>query len=428
MMPYRTNSSYTRRPKTKLCLSGAALVPSSPSKTWNIQLTGVSRSKGRGVSSALPIIRLAATRARRLMGFFIASILLILVNVGGVQLDALIPMVTFLVRLYFRVTKQLRNGVWRRMRRLGRAGRRIVKRIQKSIRQTGISNYHFQELLGSIGRLMLRFTSQSVRIATVEKLLDKPIVVDTPHGPIRFLPHSLSCLGRAKTLMTQEPDSMKWIDRMEPESIFWDVGGNIGNLALYAARRGVLNIWSFEPAAVNYYNLVANCELNAFGDQVTCLQLGFGARTEIARLNVSQLMSGHSFSFRNEERRRQKRARKKMEISAQQAVQLWSIDDFIRHSGAPCPNYLKIDVPGMTQEILQGATHLLSREDVTQIQIKTGSIPEKKKGRLIVQFLEAHGFKLAYRNRKQKKRGDIVSTVQRDLVFVKLEVERPPHD
>jgi len=221
---------------------------------------------------------------------------------------------------------------------------------------------------------------------------------------------------------------MKWIDRMEPESIFWDVGGNIGNLALYAARRGVLNIWSFEPAAVNYYNLVANCELNAFGDQVTCLQLGFGARTEIARLNVSQLMSGHSFSFRNEERRRQKRARKKMEISAQQAVQLWSIDDFIRHSGAPCPNYLKIDVPGMTQEILQGATHLLSREDVTQIQIKTGSIPEKKKGRLIVQFLEAHGFKLAYRNRKQKKRGDIVSTVQRDLVFVKLEVERPPHD
>jgi len=143
---------------------------------------------------------------------------------------------------------------------------------------------------------------------------------------------------------------------------------------------------------------------------------------------VSQLMSGHSFSFRNEERRRQKRARKKMEISAQQAVQLWSIDDFIRHSGAPCPNYLKIDVPGMTQEILQGATHLLSREDVTQIQIKTGSIPEKKKGRLIVQFLEAHGFKLAYRNRKQKKRGDIVSTVQRDLVFVKLEVERPPHD
>jgi FkbM family methyltransferase len=310
------------------------------------------------------------------------------------------------------------------MRWLVRAGTRIVKRIQQSIRKIAKSNYRFQELLGTIGKFMLKFTSQSAQIETVEKLLSKPIVIDTPHGPIRFLPHSLSCLGRAKTLMTQEPDSMKWIDRMEPESIFWDVGGNIGNLALYAARRGVRNIWSFEPAAVNYYNLVANCELNAFGDQVTCLQLGFGARTEIAHLNVSQLMSGHSFSFGNEDHRRQKRAQKKMEISAQQAVQVWSIDDFIRHSGAPCPNYLKIDVPGiMTQEILQGATHLLSGEDVTQIQIKTGSIPEKKKGRWIVQYLEAHGFKLAYSNRKQKKRKGIVSTVQRDLVFVKLAVE-----
>ena len=39
--------------------------------------------------------------------------------------------------------------------------------------------------------------------------------------------------------MSKEPDSLKWIDRMEPGSIFWDIGANIGTLTLYAARREV---------------------------------------------------------------------------------------------------------------------------------------------------------------------------------------------
>jgi len=49
--------------------------------------------------------------------------------------------------------------------------------------------------------------------------------------------------------MVEESATLKWIDDMEPGSIFWDVGGNIGTLTLYAARREVLEIFSFEPAA-----------------------------------------------------------------------------------------------------------------------------------------------------------------------------------
>ena len=55
---------------------------------------------------------------------------------------------------------------------------------------------------------------------------------------------------------------MRWIDDMWPGSVFWDIGANVGVLTLYAAMRGDLDVWAFEPAAVNYYNLVANCELN----------------------------------------------------------------------------------------------------------------------------------------------------------------------
>ena len=71
------------------------------------------------------------------------------------------------------------------------------------------------------------------------------------------------------------------VDRLNvPGSVFWDIGANIGVLTLYAAMRGDLKVWAFEPAAVNYYNLVANCELNGLERRVRCLQLGFTTRRE----------------------------------------------------------------------------------------------------------------------------------------------------
>ena len=85
---------------------------------------------------------------------------------------------------------------------------------------------------------------------------------------------------------------------MQPGSVFWDIGANVGALTLYAAQRGDLEVWAFEPAAVNYYCLAANCELNGFEKRVRCLQLGFSDKIEIADLHVSQLMTALSFTFK----------------------------------------------------------------------------------------------------------------------------------
>jgi len=94
------------------------------------------------------------------------------------------------------------------------------------------------------------------------------------------LNHSGAGYWRARAIMTKEPGALEWIDSMVPGSVFWDIGANIGVLTLYAAMRGDLKVWAFEPAAVNYYNLVANCELNGLERRVRCLQLGFTTRRE----------------------------------------------------------------------------------------------------------------------------------------------------
>lgn len=141
--------------------------------------------------------------------------------------------------------------------------------------------------------------------------------------------------------MTKEPDSMSWIDAMQPGSVFWDIGANVGVLALYAAMRGDLEVWAFEPAAVNYYNLIANCELNGLEKRVRCLQLGFGDTLGILDLNVSQLKPAHATAPRKV-------------FSSAQSVQVCNIDDFIIRYGAPCPNYIKMMCPVSLTRFLRG--------------------------------------------------------------------------
>ena len=139
-----------------------------------------------------------------------------------------------------------------------------------------------------LGTPLLRDTKAASRARAIDALLATAVCTQTKHGPIRFLNHGLGSCKRAEVLLHKEPDSLKWIDRMEPGTVFWDIGANVGTLSLYAAARGDLDVLAFEPAAVNYYNLAANCELNGFTSRMHCLLMGFGGANEIAELHVSQ--------------------------------------------------------------------------------------------------------------------------------------------
>ena len=265
--------------------------------------------------------------------------------------------------------------------------------------------------MAKLALLPLRFLPSAQRADALDLLLSAPIVVKTPRGEIRMLNHGGGSYWRARTLVTKEPDSITWLDAMQPGSVFWDIGANVGFLTLHAAARGDLEVWAFEPAAVNYYNLVANCELNHFEKYVRCLQLGFGDKNEITDLHVSQLMAGHSFSFKAFKESTRIRAWKKSHPSFQ-AVQVCTIDDFIVRYDVPCPNYIKIDVPGLTYEIFVGARHTLARPELRQIQVEADE--HGKDGLRISELLAPYGFKVTGRGMRHK------GTIQRDLVFSRV--------
>jgi FkbM family methyltransferase len=251
----------------------------------------------------------------------------------------------------------------------------------------------------------LRLLPEAERADAVDILLSAPAVVETTRGKILVLNHGRGSCWRAQTLMTKEPDSLKWIDSMQPGSVLWDIGANIGALTLYAAQRGDLEVWAFEPAAVNYYSLAANCELNGFEKRVRCLQLGFSDKIEIADLHVSQLMTALSFTFKESTKNK---PNKKI-YPSRQAVQLCTIDDFIGRYRAPIPNYFKIDVPELTPEIFAGARRTLTHPAIRQIQVEVKE--HNKSGQRIAEFLAQYGFKIVGRGMR------LQGHLQRDLVF-----------
>jgi FkbM family methyltransferase len=218
-------------------------------------------------------------------------------------------------------------------------------------------------------------------------LVSEPFHVETPRGPLRFAVLGETSGFRAKGLLTKQQATIAWIDAFSPDSVFWDIGANIGSYALYAALRRDLRVVAFEPAAVNYFLLSANCELNAFGEHLDCLQVGVGDGKRVGHLDVSQFEPAMSFSFR---------AKGKRPLASRQAVLILSIDQLVEEYGVPCPNYIKIDVPAMSGAIIEGGAQTLQRVDVREIHIEASETSVG--GRRIVEALGGYGFVIAARH------------------------------
>jgi FkbM family methyltransferase len=210
-------------------------------------------------------------------------------------------------------------------------------------------------------------------------LLTGTVTMETPRGNLVFVPLGRTGAGRGMTMLRKQPATIEWIDNFQPNSVFWDVGANVGVYSLYAALRGDTRVMAFEPAAVNYFLLSANCEANGFADRVQCVLVGLGQKKEVAMLEVSQFAAGMSFSFRPMKN-----------YTGRQAALILAIDQLVEEYGVACPNYIKIDVPGLSHDILAGAEQTLKRPEVREIHIEAR--PDSAGGRRVIETLQRSGF------------------------------------
>lgn len=64
------------------------------------------------------------------------------------------------------------------------------------------------------------------------------------HGITFYCPDILS-MWRADTLLTKEPETLQWIDKMRPGETIADIGASTGIYSLYASLKG-LHVYAFE--------------------------------------------------------------------------------------------------------------------------------------------------------------------------------------
>jgi len=245
-------------------------------------------------------------------------------------------------------------------------------------------------------RLLVRLLGKCLPVSTRAKLVEelKPIIeVKTDRGKLLFSCPGYLPLWRAQTLLTKEPETIEWIDNFDDNSVFWDIGANIGVYSLYAALNKTIQVYAFEPAAINYSVLNENIKINCLDDRIHALSIAFNDQTKIDHFYMSDTKVGsalHSFGDLRDQ------FGKPFQISLKQAMIGFKIDDFVSKFNFEPPNYIKIDVDGIEHKILSGAAKTLEDSRVKSILVELDGARSDQYNET-VDFIVSRGFKLTKR-------------------------------
>ena len=87
---------------------------------------------------------------------------------------------------------------------------------------------------------------------------------------------------RVDTFSIKEPETLKWIEKFEKNSNFWDVGANIGLYSCYAAKTRNCNVYAFEPSVFNLEILAKNIDLNNCVEKIHIISLPLGQNLQVS--------------------------------------------------------------------------------------------------------------------------------------------------
>ena len=177
-------------------------------------------------------------------------------------------------------------------------------------------------------------------------------------------PNSL-CLWRSKTFSSKEPETLEWIDNFQNQSVFWDIGANIGLYTIYAAMKGH-KTFSFEPSFLNLETLSKNINLNKLENKVTIFPIALNDTTKISNLNLSNVEWGGAHSTFDKNIRWDGQD---MNINLKYKTLGFKFDDLFNIYDLKFPNYVKIDVDGIEHLILEGGKRTLNNTKSILIEV-----------------------------------------------------------
>ena len=154
--------------------------------------------------------------------------------------------------------------------------------------------------------------------------------------------------SRVDRIMGKEPETINWINKFKKNSIFFDVGANIGIYTLYSAVKIGNIVYSFEPHSVNYKNLLDSISLNGLKN---CYAFCFAVsdQTALSSIQVKDLYEGVADNIVG------------VRGDYYHGCVEMSLDFLVKKGILPQPDYIKIDVDGFEDKVVLGALETIQK-------------------------------------------------------------------
>ena len=162
-------------------------------------------------------------------------------------------------------------------------------------------------------------------------------------------------LAKSYDINDFEPELVRWINTVfGPNDTFWDIGGHVGLYCIYAAKRHPgLKVFSFEPGAGSYLELIGNLRVNGVDEQVKALNLALSDKTGLIAMPLVSFEPGFTTTTDLEF----ETGTLTEEIGKQWVTGIAG-DDFAKMFDA-APDHIKLDVDGAEIAVIQGARNAL---------------------------------------------------------------------
>ena len=166
------------------------------------------------------------------------------------------------------------------------------------------------------------------------------------------------CDYRVKSLLTKEPETINWIDSFSNDSIFWDIGANVGMYSVYAAKSKECKTYCFEPSVFNLEILARNIFLNKLNSKIIIMPFAVSNKMSEADLNMTSMEMGGALSSYD---KTYGEDGEEMKVIFNYPIFGISIDEININLDIETPDYIKIDVDGIELLILSGGKKVLKK-------------------------------------------------------------------
>jgi len=205
---------------------------------------------------------------------------------------------------------------------------------------------------------------------------------------------------RVRTFSTEEPETLSWIDKFENDSVFWDIGANIGLYSCYAAKKKNCKVYAFEPSVFNLHLLAKNIWLNNLVEKITIFPLPLTDKINEDIFKMSSIEPGGANSTFSENYDYKGDENEEIFSFSVIGVPADKIADFLN---IPKPTYVKLDVDGIEHLIIKGGLNSLKFAKSILVEID-----EKFEGRS--KGVEKHLLNLGFKFQEKRQLENLKGT------------------